>query len=239
MGLYQNQNEDINGNVYSNTLDGFGNKITSTTVSLKQALDVNIVNSTSGDSVQDKTAFTYGTSMFVPVGGVYNDTAASVPSGDQAAARITQFRAVHVNLRDSSGNEEGLMANPLFVRGTDGTNAQGYTAASAALVSDTIAEASLASIDGKLSPASGGMFPQIITGSSQSLLAANASRKGFSVYNDSNGPAWIAVGPTASSGQFVFEMFPKGYWEGPSWVYTGQISGLGAGTGAFQVTEYV
>jgi hypothetical protein len=55
--------------------------------------------------VDDKTAFTYGTSLEQPVGGVYQDTSPTLTAGTTGAVRLTQYRAFHVNLRDSSGVE--------------------------------------------------------------------------------------------------------------------------------------
>ena len=69
-----------------------------------QALDVNIVSGTSTGST-DNSTFTYSDSVQQTLGGVYNDTGAAVTSGRTAAARITEQRALHVNLRDSQGQE--------------------------------------------------------------------------------------------------------------------------------------
>jgi hypothetical protein len=55
--------------------------------------------------VADKTAFTYGTSVEQPIGGVYQDTAPSLTAGTTGAVRLTANRAFHQNLRDASGNE--------------------------------------------------------------------------------------------------------------------------------------
>ena len=53
----------------------------------------------------DKDPFIYGTSLTQPIGGVFQDTNPSLTAGKQGAVRLTQFRAFHVNLRDSSGVE--------------------------------------------------------------------------------------------------------------------------------------
>lgn len=55
--------------------------------------------------VADQATFTYGTTAQTVVGAVYQDTAATVPSGKQAGLRITAQRGLHVNLRDSAGAE--------------------------------------------------------------------------------------------------------------------------------------
>ena len=56
----------------------------------------------------------------------YDDTATSLPSADDRVfmGRITQYRGLHVNLRDNSGNEIGTSASPVFGR-VDGTGAEG------------------------------------------------------------------------------------------------------------------
>jgi hypothetical protein len=69
-----------------------------------------------GVSLQDKTAFTEGTTYVDVCGGVYNDAFAGSPSAGQASTvRITAFRAFHTNLRDNSGNEVGVNTKPLEV----------------------------------------------------------------------------------------------------------------------------
>lgn len=60
---------------------------------------------TGGGYGADKSAFTEGATTFSSDGGVYNDSLVGLSSGVQAEGRITQFRALHMNLRDSSGVE--------------------------------------------------------------------------------------------------------------------------------------
>lgn len=80
-----------------------------------------------GTSLTDKGTFVEGTTPFVPVGGVYNETIASDPTEDQgAAARITAKRAIHTNLRNASGTEIATSGNPLRTDPT-GTTAQPIT----------------------------------------------------------------------------------------------------------------
>lgn len=79
------------------------------------ALNVAVVSG--GQASQtDRSAFTEGTSPCQVAGGVYDDGAVTSPSlGQAAAARITQQRAVHVNVRKSDGTELGTSANPVRV----------------------------------------------------------------------------------------------------------------------------
>jgi len=82
--------------------DGTGNAITSTS----SAIDVNIKSGGgSGFSVVDEVAWTAGTSALVPTGGVFNDSAAALTSGQEGTIRLTNNRAIHVNLRDASANQ--------------------------------------------------------------------------------------------------------------------------------------
>jgi hypothetical protein len=90
------------------------------------ALDANgnlLVNVASGSgsggvSAVDEAAFTAGASSFAPLGGVYNDSAAALTSGQQGTGRFTANRALHMNLRNGSGTELGV------------ATADGYAAAS-------------------------------------------------------------------------------------------------------------
>lgn len=67
-----------------------------------------------GTSQADKSAYTEGTTVFTPMGGVLNETITADPTEDQAAAaRITPKRAVHSNLRNNSGAEIGIAAAPI------------------------------------------------------------------------------------------------------------------------------
>ena len=83
------------GNLTGLSLDASGN------------LNVNLAagGGSGGTALSDDAAFTAGSTSFTPVGGVYNDSIANATSGHADAARITQKRAVHINPRDSSGNE--------------------------------------------------------------------------------------------------------------------------------------
>lgn len=83
-------------------LDSAGTPITNT----GGALNVNISSGSIDVGVADKTAFTYGTTVFEPIGGVFQDTSPTLTAGQSGASRLTANRGLHVNLRDSSGNEK-------------------------------------------------------------------------------------------------------------------------------------
>lgn len=94
---------DAAGKIGIKISDGSGTALTSTLIVAKQALDVNVANAISV-GVADKTAFTYGTTTFLNVGGVFQDTSPSLTAGQSGALRLTANRAIHANLRDASGN---------------------------------------------------------------------------------------------------------------------------------------
>jgi hypothetical protein len=67
---------------------------------------LNCAGAAGGTSATDKGTFTGGTSSFTPAGGAFDDVATStLAEGQMGILRLTSFRAVHVNLRDASGNE--------------------------------------------------------------------------------------------------------------------------------------
>ena len=74
--------------------------------------------------------------------------------------------------------------------------------------------------------------------SSVSLLAANPSGLGVSVYNNSTQILYLKCGTTASATDFTVEMAPEEYWEAP-YGYTGRIDGIWASAnGAALVTAF-
>ncbi len=74
-----------------------------------------------GTSIADKAAFVEGTTVFTPIGGEFIAAPSSPSDGHVAVARITVKRALHINLRDDSGAELGVLANALRVDPTGAT----------------------------------------------------------------------------------------------------------------------
>lgn len=76
------------------------------------------------------------------------------------------------------------------------------------------------------------------TASSTTLLASNANRLGFSVYNDSTVTLYLKYGVTASLTSFTVPILAGGYFEDP-WNYTGQVDGIWASdaSGAARIME--
>lgn len=73
------------------------------------------------------------------------------------------------------------------------------------------------------------------------LLSANSSRMGFSIFNDSTSTLYMKFGTTASSTSYSVRIDPYGYYEmfGHG-VYTGRIDGIWSvdSSGAARVTEW-
>ena len=67
---------------------------------------------------QDRQTLIPGSGFFQPIGGIFNDTLATVSTNAGAYTRITQYRAEHVNLRDSNGVELGTPTSPVNITGT-------------------------------------------------------------------------------------------------------------------------
>lgn len=78
------------------------------------------------------------------------------------------------------------------------------------------------------------------TTSSTTLLAANANRLGFQLYNDATANAFVKLGAVASTSSFTKVMFPQDFWGTPDLGvnYTGIIDCIwGSSGGAMRVTE--
>jgi hypothetical protein len=77
--------------------------------------------------------------------------------------------------------------------------------------------------------------------SSGTILAANTSRLGASVYNDSSAALYLLHGAgTASATNYTVAIYPNGYYEVP-FGYTGELTGVWASDpndGAARVTEW-
>lgn len=256
MGLYQDALESTDQGVFINLRDGSGTNLTSTLVSAKQALDVNVANSISVGTA-DKTTYTYGTTTFLPVGGVFQDTSPTLTAGQSGAFRLTAQRGVHVNLRTSAGVELGdSNADGIFTKPGDGTNVGTFSATSEAFtqirqagnVANVTAANELKVIDtnaGSLltlfKPGTGTLTQLAVTTSSQTLLASNANRKGWSAVNDTNKVIYIAASATATTAAYTVRLAANSFYESlDARVYTGVLSCIGASgvSGNATVTEY-
>lgn len=86
--------------------------------SANTALRVNVVaGSAGGPSSNDNTTFSTGATPLAPAGFIFfSASATTVTDGRVAAARITDSRAVHMNLRNNAGTEIGTTTTPISVK---------------------------------------------------------------------------------------------------------------------------
>lgn len=75
--------------------------------------------------------------------------------------------------------------------------------------------------------------------SSVAIAAANTSRKGLLITNDSTQVLYLAYGATAASAtSYTVQLAPGAYWEMPSPLYTGAMTGIWASAnGNARITE--
>lgn len=88
-------------------------------VDASKYLKVNCSAGCSASGVADEAAFTAGTSTYGPVGGFFQTTATSnaLTNGQGGWWQMTANRAGFVNVRNSSGTELGVTANPFVTAG--------------------------------------------------------------------------------------------------------------------------
>lgn len=90
-----------------------------------------------GSSQTDNTTFLLGTNAFTAGGGTYNTTLSALSTGVAAAFRITQHRALWINLRDNAGAEIGTAGNPLTFNCNTGCGSPPTTADNSAFTFGT------------------------------------------------------------------------------------------------------
>lgn len=75
--------------------------------------------------------------------------------------------------------------------------------------------------------------------SAVTILAANTSRRGATVFNDADKALYLKFGASASATSFTVKIAAGGYYELPSPVYQGVMSGIweAGPTGSARVTE--
>lgn len=74
--------------------------------------------------------------------------------------------------------------------------------------------------------------------SSVTLLAANVSRRGATIFNDSNRILYVRLGSTASTTNYTVQLGTDAYYEVP-YGYTGEINGIwvAGSSGNARITE--
>jgi hypothetical protein len=245
MGLFQDSLQDASGNTFVNLKDGSGNVLSSTSGSL----NVNITGGGSSSAVADKTAFTYGTTVFQNVGAVFQDTSPTLTAGQSGAFRLNAQRGLHSNLRSSAGTELlgaqlTAVSIPVNIASDQvvpisATALPLPTGASTSAL-QTTGNTSLASLLALQTSATGTITSPAITAGSTTALASNAARKAFSFENNTLFPVYLAMAATASLTAFTVRVNPNALYEPNVRVtYTGIVTMISTGaTGNLQVTEY-
>lgn len=71
------------------------------------------------------------------------------------------------------------------------------------------------------------------------LLSANSTARGRTVYNDSTAVLYLKFGATATSSSYTVQLASGAYYEFPQPCYTGQVDGIWASAnGAARTTEW-
>lgn len=101
--------------------DGGGSLTVDGSVTVTQATGTNLhivcdSGCSSSSGFGDNGAFTFGTTSINPIGAVFDDTSPNTATENSAAVlRMTQNKALHINLRNASGTEIGTSSNPVQV----------------------------------------------------------------------------------------------------------------------------
>lgn len=146
-----------NGQLYGLQLDSSGN--------------LKVSGSLSVGGTTDAASWTTAVSSFNPTGGVFNDSAAALTSGQQGTQRFTANRAGHVNLRTAAGTEIGTAASPIR------TDPTGTTTQPVSLTSTTITGTVAATQSGTWNITNISGTVSLPTGAATSANQTNASQK--------------------------------------------------------------
>lgn len=118
---------------------------------------------------------------------------------------------------------------------TTGTGAAGTPAAGVSTIQGITGGTPVSVVEAHA--ASAALTTVTSSNSSTSLLASNANRKGFILYNNSTKKCYVAFSATATTSAFTVLLQPNSLFESQN-VYTGPISGIWeAVNGNMQVTE--
>ncbi len=121
--------------------------------------------------------------------------------------------------------------------GGGGASAANQTAGNTTL---TAIDGRLANVEDALTADSATLSNVNDTVASTTLLAANAARRGVTIFNDSTADLFVKYGATASATSFTVKIAGGGYWEMPSPTYLGVLDGIWSAdtaSGAARVTE--
>lgn len=170
------------------------------------------------------------------------DTAAATgANGDYVALIVDSSGRLHVAPVIAGGpvaQDAAVSGNPVLV------GVRASTAAPTAMSADGDAVHLWADRRGALHTVPGAAGTATLTNvndtaSSVQLLAANTSRKGAIIHNDSTSDLLVKFGTTASATSFTYRVAAGGTLELPQPIYTGRIDGIWTAdaSGAARITE--
>lgn len=145
-------------------------------------LNVNIAGGggSGGTSQTDQATFTYGTTAYTPMGGVYNSAITNLTSGQGGAVALTAARSMHV-LEDNSASILSAVQSPIPA----GTNNIGTVNLGTGLANVTATDCS-----GTIGTG----------GTAQNAFSAQTTLHGFTIVNiDTTEPLWISFTTTAAA----------------------------------------
>jgi len=174
--------------------------------------------------------------------------------GSFEPVKVTPSGALTVEVSDGGGSltVDGTVAatqsgtwNINNVAGTISLPTGAATESSLATVAGAVSSSNIRVVESGLSLPISSSAAETYSVSDQAtnatLLDANASRKGWSVYNDSTQTCYLKFGATATSSSFTVKLVSDAYYEQMGHgVYTGQVDAIWAanGSGAARVTEW-
>lgn len=201
------------------------------------------IQSLSPDESQQVALLTSILAAFAPL-----STGAKQDTGNTSLASILATHATAANQTTGNTTLASILSafSPLATASSQTTGnttlASILTAltGSATAAKQDIGNASLASIDAKIGSSTSVITSVAQTTSSVLFLAANANRRGFSLYNDTGAKCYVAMAGTASSTAFsTLLAMNAGYEPIQTAVYKGAISGMWASgnSGFMRITE--
>lgn len=177
-------------------------------------------------------------SLPLPSGASTETTLSSIntktPALGQATMANSQPVAIASNqsaipITDNSGSltVDAPVGTPVFVRLSDGSSAIATLPVSIA--------ATVATKEQRASTPS--QTSVSVTNTNTAILASNANRLGFSIYNEGAATCYLKLGSTASTTSYTVQITSGGYYECP-FNYTGAVDGItSAGTAQLRITE--
>lgn len=175
-------------------------------------------------------------------------------AGSYEPVKVTPSGALTVEVNDGGGSitVDGTVAatqsgtwNLTNISGTVSLPTGAATEATLATIAGAVSSSNLRFVESGLSLPISSSAAEVYSVSDQAtsatLLDANASRKGWSIYNDSTAALYLKLGATASSTDFSVKVVSGAYYEQMGHgIYTGRVDGIWSGdaSGSARVSEW-